>query len=238
MARARSYAAGSFQASSSAPIASLRAGISSSSMNTSVAATTERAGRRGSRSPVTKLYGLIFSTVSPKKSTRTGSSSLTGKMSRMSPRRAKLPLASTLAVRTYPMRTSRAGREAKSTSSPSFNSKTGTRRGNSCMRLSISHTAMRTPACMRASAVMRRKSASLERASLYSSTSSLAQRRAGSSPAKPAISAAMRAADWALSVTYTMRPGRQEAAMRARCGSATPKTAVGVPRRTVSDRAR
>ena len=52
----------------------------------------------------------------------------------------------------------------------------------------------RAPFCTAHSACRRRKSASLETASLYSSTSSFAHRSATSSPEKPAISAAMRAA--------------------------------------------
>ena len=57
-----------------------------------IAAAISASSSMGRRSPVIKLYGLIFSTVSPKKSTRIGFSALTGKISRMSPRRANCPL--------------------------------------------------------------------------------------------------------------------------------------------------
>ncbi len=94
MARERSYALplGAFftSAASFAVISAISAGVT----NASVAAITVISVVSGSLSPVTPSYGRIFSTVSPKKSTRTGFSLLTGNISKTSPRIAKQPLLS------------------------------------------------------------------------------------------------------------------------------------------------
>ena len=145
IAERRAAASGVFAEAAAVFRAAASSFFSPSSIRISVAASTSARSVKPIFSRVCTSYSLILSISSPKKSTRTGFLRLTGKISRMSPRREKQPSASTISSRVYPAAARRFTAESGSISIPFSKTSTSSFAGKSCSSASKVVTAISAP---------------------------------------------------------------------------------------------